>query len=77
MNQVVVDELMAGKKGVSVKMDPEIIKAAKMAATGKGLTLYEYLNQVVGPIAIRDAKEGASHLGASEETARKKGGKKS
>lgn len=51
-----VDGLAVAKqrKEVSVKMDAEVYRLVKTVAAWRGLTIAEYLTDVVKPIATRD-----------------------
>jgi hypothetical protein len=57
---------------VTTKMDPEVVRIAKMAATGQKLSLYNYLNKIVRPVAVKDAKHAAAHLDDQEDGKAKK-----
>ena len=46
----------------TLRADAETARAARMAASGRGVTIAEYLREVLLPVATRDARAAASEL---------------
>jgi len=50
-------EKTALRNDISVKLDAQVARKAKLVATNRGITLAQYLSDIVGPIVARDLKE--------------------
>jgi hypothetical protein len=50
-------EKAVARDDVTVKMDAQTVRKAKMVAAGRGITLAEYLTQIVRPVVDRDLEE--------------------
>jgi T5orf172 domain len=59
-------EVMA-KALETVKVDEEVIRKARIAASYKGVTLAEYLSEALRPIVDRDIEEGHAQLMAEQQ----------
>jgi reverse gyrase len=50
-------ERAVARDDISVKLDAQTARKAKLVATNRGITLAEYLTSIVEPVATRDLKE--------------------
>jgi reverse gyrase len=50
-------EQAVARNDISVKLDAQVARKAKLVATNRGITLAEYLTSIVEPIVARDLKE--------------------
>jgi hypothetical protein len=50
-------EQAVARNDISVKLDAQVARKAKLVATNRGITLAEYLTSIVGPVVTRDLKE--------------------
>ena len=66
-------EQAVARNDISVKLDAQVARKAKLVATNRGITLAEYLTSIVGPIATRDLKE---EMGKMMDEPKTKGRKK-
>lgn len=66
----VLDRPMAKKRGrpesgrndISVRMDADVVKNAKIVASYEGKTLAEYLSDSMAPIVARDMRKHATRV---------------
>jgi hypothetical protein len=49
-----MEQTMVRRNDLAVKIDAEVISEAKMVAASKGISLAEYLSEVLRPIVHRD-----------------------
>lgn len=57
---------MARRNDTAVKIDTEVVAEAKMVAASRGLSLAEYMSEILRPIVHRDLQEETSRrLGES------------
>jgi hypothetical protein len=72
---VVSSEQAVARDDVTVKMDAQTIRKAKMVAAARGITLAEYLSSIVAPIVDRDLERETKRvleIGPRLETRAKK-----
>jgi hypothetical protein len=50
-------ERAVARDDISVKLDAQTARKAKLVATNRGITLAEYLTSIVEPVVTRDLKE--------------------
>jgi hypothetical protein len=62
MSTGLLDRPMTKRTDVPVKVDEEVIRKARIAASYKGVTLAEYLSEALRPIVDRDIEEGHTRL---------------
>ena len=62
------------RNDISVKLDAQVARKAKLVATKRGITLAEYLTSIVGPIVTHDLKEEMGKMTDEPEPKRSKGG---
>jgi len=61
------------RNDVAVKLDSRVAKEAKMVAAARGVTLAEYISEILRPIVHRDlGQETSKMLGEARGNARKK-----
>jgi reverse gyrase len=68
-----VVEREVARNDISVKLDAQVARKAKLVATNRGITLAEYLTSIVAPIVARDLKEEMSKMMDEPEPKRQKG----
>jgi hypothetical protein len=64
MTTLIAGRPMAKRKDVVAKIDGEVLREAKIAAALKGMTLAEYLSEVVRVVAARDIDEAMANRAA-------------
>jgi reverse gyrase len=64
------------RNDISVKLDAQVARKAKLVATNRGITLAEYLTSIIGPIVTRDLKEEMGKMMDEPEPKKPKGGAK-
>jgi hypothetical protein len=75
MDRLTTGPPMAKRNDVTVKMDADVVKDAKVVAALKGLSLAEYLTEVVRPVVAEEfEKELAKRAKASGTKGKKKSG---
>jgi hypothetical protein len=58
-DSVLEEQKMAAKRNdIAVKVDAQVVADARIAASYKGLSLAEYVSEVLRPIVLRDIEEG-------------------
>jgi hypothetical protein len=68
---MVLAEKCVARPDVTVKIDREVARVAKMVASARGIPLAQYLSDVVGPVAKRDLEdETRKALGGKPEPPR-------
>jgi hypothetical protein len=69
------------RNDVAVKLDAQVAKEAKMVAAARGITLAEYISEILRPIVHRDLqaemKQMLGGVGAPPPPRRPKGGDRS
>ncbi len=71
-----VAEQEVARNDISVKLDAQVARKAKLVATNRGITLAEYLTSIVAPVVARDLKEEMGKMMDEPEPKRPKGGAK-
>ena len=66
MPPMALEPLIVRRNDTAVKVDAEVISEAKMVAASRGVTLAEYISEILRPIVHRDLE--------AEMTRRLKGG---
>jgi hypothetical protein len=64
------------RNDVAVKLDSRVAKEAKMVAAARGVTLAEYISEILRPIVHRDLEqETTKMLGGARGKGRKRAGR--
>ena len=71
-----VMEREVARNDISVKLDAQAARKAKLVATNRGITLAEYLTSIVGPVVERDLKAEMAKMMDQEPKRPIKGGSK-
>jgi hypothetical protein len=70
-----MDGQKVARNDLAVKLDAEIAKKAKHVAINRGITLAEYLSELVRPLVEKDFKEEMSKMLADVSKPKTKGAK--
>jgi hypothetical protein len=55
-------ECPVARNDVAVKLDAKVAKEAKMVAAARGITLAEYISEILRPIVHRDLRAETSQI---------------
>jgi hypothetical protein len=69
-------EREVARNDISVKLDAHVAKKAKLVATNRGITLAEYISEILRPIVDRDLKHEMGKMLSEGSSPKGKAGQK-
>jgi hypothetical protein len=57
MSPALLEEPLVRRNDTAVKVDSEVVSEAKMVAASRGITLAEYLTEILRPVVHSDLEE--------------------